>query len=290
MVDKPKFVVVLEWDTDQRDFIQVDQPNEVSIYAIIDEEQEKVFLNFTDNASLITRRTVERRIRSIAKSGFEVANQRIRVGMNFKVVETGSDTNVPDILLQVGHQYVGLDKKAESSKSKRKKATKPEKIVIETTARAQESEEPTPLPPPRAPIKRRKRHMVKPTFSGSPIKRKAVKSSTPASTTDSEEPVESEITPQVANHKEMTVMARNTSHKEVDLITLGLGAMVRTFIEDTDSICITKKGDSNFLIETGSSLVEFRLIEGLPEYLRSLRSTKKSIKIKELEKQLKKYL
>ncbi|MHA1168959.1 MAG: hypothetical protein ACTSRU_14110, partial [Candidatus Hodarchaeales archaeon] len=105
--DRPMFVVGLEWKNGE--FIHVDNPNESSIYAIIDEEKEKIFLHFPENTTLVKRRTVERRVRSIAKSGFDLKEQNTRIGMGFDIEETGSESVIPDILLQIGHKYVGKE-------------------------------------------------------------------------------------------------------------------------------------------------------------------------------------
>ncbi|MFW9996075.1 MAG: hypothetical protein ACFFD4_28805 [Candidatus Odinarchaeota archaeon] len=283
--DKPKFTAVLEWNEGERDFFQVKNPNDEIIYAIIDEEQEKVFLHFPVKTKLVTRRTVERRVKSIAKSGFELPNQNLRIGMGFEIVETGSDTVIPDILLQVGHGYVGFDEKVESTESKRKilaKATLSTPIAEQL--QAVEEEEEKPLPPPKAPGKRRKKHLTKPTLSGSPIRTKDMERETEVS----RKPAVHEE--EIQKDKPKIAFRDAISAEGIDPETLGLGAVLRTFIEDSENLYISKREDNRFVVESGSSLVEFRLSSGKLELLRSMKSTKTSFNIKDFEKRLNQFL
>ncbi|MFW9780501.1 MAG: hypothetical protein ACFFE8_16795 [Candidatus Heimdallarchaeota archaeon] len=80
------------------------RPPQDEAYLIIDEPSEKITVHIPDSFNIISKRIIERRVHSIAKSGFRLPDSDIRVGMNF-VVDLSTDDTVPDILLQVGHHY-----------------------------------------------------------------------------------------------------------------------------------------------------------------------------------------
>ena len=79
-------------------------PPQDEAYLIIDEPAENIIVHIPDNFSIITQRIIERRVNSVAKSGFRLPNSDIRIGRNFSV-DISKDEKIPDILLQVGHHY-----------------------------------------------------------------------------------------------------------------------------------------------------------------------------------------
>lgn len=93
------------WRTDE--FIVLDgksPPSEEEASLIIDEKNSLITVRIPTNLSLITKRVIERRVSSIAKSGFIVPKSRIRIGAGFTVSIIKEDS-IPDVLLQVGHNY-----------------------------------------------------------------------------------------------------------------------------------------------------------------------------------------
>lgn len=79
-------------------------PPQDEAYFIIDEPSENIVVHIPASFSIISKRIIERRVNSIAKSGFRLPNSDIRIGMNFSV-DLSMDETIPEILLQVGHHY-----------------------------------------------------------------------------------------------------------------------------------------------------------------------------------------
>ncbi|MFX0170354.1 MAG: hypothetical protein ACFE9L_00380 [Candidatus Hodarchaeota archaeon] len=93
------------WRSDE--FIIFDSKNKPSddeAYLIIDEPTEKISVHIPSHFSIVTKRIIERRIQSIAKSGFLLPKSMIRVGSGFNV-SISKDDIIPDVLLQEGHKY-----------------------------------------------------------------------------------------------------------------------------------------------------------------------------------------
>ncbi len=93
------------WRTDE--FIVLDgksSPSEEEASLIIDEQNSIITVRIPTHLSLITKRVIERRVSSIAKSGFIVPKSQIRIGAGFTVSIIKEDS-IPDVLLQVGHHY-----------------------------------------------------------------------------------------------------------------------------------------------------------------------------------------
>ncbi|MFX1537536.1 MAG: hypothetical protein ACFFDI_25315 [Promethearchaeota archaeon] len=96
-------IIKLQYDTQKSDFSEDPPRDSPEAMLELDIANGKATLNFVEGASLITRRTAERKARGICKTGFEMKNGA-RVGINFDmVVET--DTKLDDRLLQQGHSY-----------------------------------------------------------------------------------------------------------------------------------------------------------------------------------------
>jgi hypothetical protein len=79
-------------------------PPKDEAYLIIDEPSEKITVHIPESFNIISKRIIERRVQSIAKSGFRLPSSDLRVGMNF-IVDLSKDDSIPEVLLQVGHHY-----------------------------------------------------------------------------------------------------------------------------------------------------------------------------------------
>lgn len=93
------------WTTDG--FVVIDNkniPTKDEAYLKISESESKITAQIPNGLSLITKKIIDRRVQSIAKSGFTVPNSSLRIGGGFKVEITKQD-EIPSILLQEGHKY-----------------------------------------------------------------------------------------------------------------------------------------------------------------------------------------
>ncbi|MFX0181697.1 MAG: hypothetical protein ACFE95_01345 [Candidatus Hodarchaeota archaeon] len=93
------------WRSDE--FVVLDsksQPTDDEAYVIIDEPTEKITVHIPGHFSIVTKRIIERRIQSIAKSGFLLPKSMIRIGRGFNV-SISKDETIPNVLLQEGHKY-----------------------------------------------------------------------------------------------------------------------------------------------------------------------------------------
>ncbi|NHJ02036.1 MAG: hypothetical protein EAX86_07805 [Candidatus Heimdallarchaeota archaeon] len=70
----------------------------------IDENKESISLRIPSHFSLISKKIIERRVASIAKSGFTIPKSQIRVGLGFEI-SVSTEEVIPDVLLQEGHKY-----------------------------------------------------------------------------------------------------------------------------------------------------------------------------------------
>jgi hypothetical protein len=99
------FMITCIWSND--DFVIVENRNaSTSDEATlkINEGTETISVTIPSSISLIAKKIIERRVQSIAKSGFSVPNTSLRIGGGFKV-EMNKTDEIPDILLQEGHKY-----------------------------------------------------------------------------------------------------------------------------------------------------------------------------------------
>ncbi|MFX0049948.1 MAG: hypothetical protein ACFFAJ_07730 [Candidatus Hodarchaeota archaeon] len=97
--------VICIWRSDE--FVVFDsknKPTDDEAYLIIDEPTEKISVHIPSHFSIVTQRIIERRIQSIAKSGFLLPKSTIRIGGGFNVSISKED-KIPDVLLQEGHKY-----------------------------------------------------------------------------------------------------------------------------------------------------------------------------------------
>jgi hypothetical protein len=98
-------VVTCIWVSD--DFTVVDKkdiPTAGEAVLKIDETTETISVLIPEEFSLVAKKIIERRVQSIAKSGYLVPNSGIRIGGGFTIEMTKSD-EIPTVLLQEGHKY-----------------------------------------------------------------------------------------------------------------------------------------------------------------------------------------
>lgn len=70
----------------------------------IDEGAQKITVQIPTDLPLVTKKIIERRVQSIAKSGFLIPDSGLRIGGGF-TVEMSKTNDIPDVLLQEGHKY-----------------------------------------------------------------------------------------------------------------------------------------------------------------------------------------
>jgi hypothetical protein len=98
-------VITCVWTTDG--FVLLDKknrPTDDEAVLKIDEGTETISVSIPTELSLITKKIIERRVQSIAKSGFAVPSSSLRIGGGFKV-EINKTDEIPEVLLQEGHKY-----------------------------------------------------------------------------------------------------------------------------------------------------------------------------------------
>ncbi|MFW9916929.1 MAG: hypothetical protein ACFFGZ_15085 [Candidatus Thorarchaeota archaeon] len=134
--------------------------DEVSL--TIDEESEKIILRITEGTGLVVRRTIQRRVQSIAKSGFLVSGG-LRIGAGFPMVEEAPEEQLSDTLLQAGHGYI-----ADAEMAAMRAAEQQSLVEAPKQSKAPESQvvEPiSPTPVPMAPATTPQESVVTPSFS-----------------------------------------------------------------------------------------------------------------------------
>jgi hypothetical protein len=104
-MSEKNIVLTCLWRSD--DFIVSESkihPSENEAVLIIDENTEKISIQIPQHFSLISKKIIERRVQSIAKSGFLIPKTQVRIGTSFEV-EIVKDEVIPEVLLQEGHKY-----------------------------------------------------------------------------------------------------------------------------------------------------------------------------------------
>ena len=102
-----KYRLVLVYKSDVDDFSPIDSDkidSDINTYLIIDENERKFKLSFHQNATLIQKRTIERRVASYLKGGFPIDTKGLRIGANFTLEKMGAE-GLPEILLTHGHTF-----------------------------------------------------------------------------------------------------------------------------------------------------------------------------------------
>ena len=93
------------WTAD--DFVVVDNKTILAqdeAILKISESESKITVQIPKGLSLINKKIIERRVKSIAKSGFAVPNSSLRIGGGFEIAVTKYE-EIPSVLLQEGHKY-----------------------------------------------------------------------------------------------------------------------------------------------------------------------------------------
>jgi hypothetical protein len=158
-----KLRVNLVWEEDDFKPLGPNKPlpdDQVSL--IIDEESEKIVLRITEGIGLVVRRTIQRRVQSIAKSGFLVSGG-LRIGAGFSTEEEAPEEQLSDTLLQAGHGYI-----ADAEMAAVRAAEQPPSVEAPAQSKEPESQvvEPvSPTPVPIAPATTPQESVVTPNFS-----------------------------------------------------------------------------------------------------------------------------
>ncbi len=93
------------WTVD--DFVVVDNktiPAQDEAILRISESESKISVQIPKGLSLINKKIIERRVQSIAKSGFAIPNSSLRIGGGFEIAVSKHE-EIPTVLLQEGHKY-----------------------------------------------------------------------------------------------------------------------------------------------------------------------------------------
>ena len=103
--------LILVYDENSDNFFPLkagEKPDPVkNTHLIIDEANRKITLSFTPNSSLIEKRTIERRVASFIKTGYEVpGGQGLRIGAGLPLDKVDPKSGeLPEILLTHGHTF-----------------------------------------------------------------------------------------------------------------------------------------------------------------------------------------
>ena len=103
--------LILVYDENSDNFFPLEdgtKPDpEQNTHLIIDEANRKITLSFTPNSTLIEKRTIERRVASFIKTGYEVpGSQGLRIGAGLPLEKVDPKSGeLPDILLTHGHTF-----------------------------------------------------------------------------------------------------------------------------------------------------------------------------------------
>ena len=104
-------LLILVYDENTDNFFPLEagkKPNpEENTHLIIDEGERTITLSFTPNSSLIEKRTIERRVASFIKTGYEVpGSQGLRIGAGLPLTKVDPKSGeLPEILLSHGHTF-----------------------------------------------------------------------------------------------------------------------------------------------------------------------------------------
>lgn len=99
-------IIVLIWkDGDFTLSSEIYETEPTDSVLVVDNNNQSITLKLADDLSLIERRTIERRIQSISKSGYFVSKLNTRIGMNFRIDKATKTESIPNNLLQEGHKY-----------------------------------------------------------------------------------------------------------------------------------------------------------------------------------------
>ena len=99
--------VVLSYDEEKDDFdpwpVKQEMQPDAYTYLIIDENEGKMTISYRDGIGIVTKRTIERRVNSYSKSGFNMGDKR--VGLGFPLEQVNAEEHLDPALLTHGHTY-----------------------------------------------------------------------------------------------------------------------------------------------------------------------------------------
>lgn len=141
-----KLRVDLVWEEDDFKPLGPNKPlpdDQVSL--TVDEESEKIILRITEGTGLVIRRTIQRRVQSIAKSGFLVSGG-LRIGAGFSTVEEAPEEELSETLLQAGHGYIANAEMAAVRAAEQQSLVETPEHSEEPRSQVVEPISPTPVP------------------------------------------------------------------------------------------------------------------------------------------------
>lgn len=107
MSESDKLRVVLSYDEETDNFNEWPKKQEMMpdayTYLIIDENEGKMTISYKEGISIVAKRTIERRVNSYSKSGFNMGDKRVGLGFPLEAVNAEEHLN-PDLLTH-GHTY-----------------------------------------------------------------------------------------------------------------------------------------------------------------------------------------
>ena len=102
-----KLRVVLSYDEEKDDFFEWPKKQEIipesHTYLIIDENENKMTISYKEGINIVTKRTIERRVNSYSKSGYNMGDKR--VGLGFPLEAVNAEEHLDPALLTHGHTY-----------------------------------------------------------------------------------------------------------------------------------------------------------------------------------------
>lgn len=102
-----KLRVVLSYDEEKDDFYEWPKKSEMqpdaNTYLIIDENEGKMTISYKEGITIVAKRTIERRVNSYSKSGYNMGDKR--VGLGFPLEQVNAEEHLDPALLTHGHTY-----------------------------------------------------------------------------------------------------------------------------------------------------------------------------------------
>jgi hypothetical protein len=227
------------WTAD--DFVVVDNKTisgQDEAILKISERESKITVQIPKGLSLINKKIIERRVQSIAKSGFAVPNSSLRIGGGFEIAVTKYE-EIPSVLLQEGHKY-SYDEFS---------PTKEVTTVVEKTPTVSEQE-------------------YIPSF----LKHESTESDLPRKLVRDEEKPPLEI---IRESEETTV--NNLQNQELELPPHGISEILAgrfiIALSEYGDIFFSKK-DSSYSVDFSQGKLEFNILDGKVAILQTERISK----------------
>lgn len=220
--------LVLVYEADQDNFFPIQQNAPADLgnntHLIIDETTRKMTLSFPAEATLIEKRTIERRVRSFLKSGYKVPGKQYRIGAGFPLEKSTADDRIPETLLTVGHQF---GREQYSREDFTQVSTKPTTTVLPPKTSSEKTDVVKPLPP--APVSQ-------PTQSTQPAQYY--------------NPPEPESSPSVIEAKKQPPSESMNALTTVDEGIFALGEYVAMLVSQGNKVLVEYSTDGKFQLRT----------------------------------------